>query len=153
MQKSTPPTSRFSHTWMKLKTRPGKLWETSLDCMDAGIQVQLLVEILNHYVLFYEINAHLCSFSRNNLSTIIFDRLGTQISRPRWLGRWLVLWRGKWEALRSQTWEWPPSFFFIQNFQEGDEKQQIGQHFTNSLQHMRLRRDAEGSNLYQGLKL
>ena len=42
---------------------------------------------------------------------------------------------------------------FIQHFQEGDEKQQIGQHFTNSLQHMRLRRDAEGSNLYQGLKL
>ena len=59
-------------------------------CMDAGVQVQLLVEILNHYVLFYEINAHLCSFSRNNLSTIIFDRLGTQISQPRWLARWLA---------------------------------------------------------------
>ena len=24
-------------------------------CMDAGVQVQLLVEILNHYVLFYEV--------------------------------------------------------------------------------------------------
>ena len=45
------------------------------------------------------------------------------------------------------------SFFDTRTFQEGDEKQQIGQHFTNSLQHMRLRRDADGSNLYQGLKL
>ena len=45
------------------------------------------------------------------------------------------------------------SFFDTRTFQEGDEKQQIGQHFTNSLLHMRLRRDADGSNLYQGLKL
>ena len=44
-------------------------------------------------------------------------------------------------------------FFTLITFQEGDEKQQIGQHFANSLQHMRLRRDADGSSLYQGLKL
>jgi len=39
------------------------------------------------------------------------------------------------------------------SLEDGDEKQQIGQHFTNSLLHMRLRRDAESSSLYQGLKL
>ena len=36
-------------------------------CMDAGVQVQLLVEILNHYVLFYEVNAHLCLFFKKQL--------------------------------------------------------------------------------------
>jgi len=85
-------------------------------CMDAGVQVQLLVEILNHYVLFYE--------------------AGNTNITAEMVGEVVGLVEGEMGSL-----------------EEGDEKQQIGQHFTNSLQHMRLRRDAEGSNLYQGLKL
>ena len=34
-----------------------------------------------------------------------------------------------------------------------DESQQIGQHFTNTVDHIRLRRDAESSKLYEGLAL
>ena len=64
---------------------------------------------------------------------------------------WSDSWRERWEALRSDRQE--KVFFYTRSFQEGDEKQQIGQHFFNSLQHTRLRRDADGSNLYQGLKL
>ena len=43
-------------------------------CMDAGVQVQLLVEILNHYVLFYEVRL----LFLQDISVILF-RLGTQI--------------------------------------------------------------------------
>ena len=45
-------------------------------CMDAGVQVQLLVEILNHYVLFYEV---MLIFINTISLRLIFSRLGTQI--------------------------------------------------------------------------
>ena len=45
-------------------------------CMDAGVQVQLLVEILNHYVLFYEV---MLIFINTISLRLIFFRLGTQI--------------------------------------------------------------------------
>merc|ERR1719414_1348958 len=85
-------------------------------CMDAGVQVQLLVEILNHYVLFYEAgNTNITAEMVGEVVGLVESEMGS--------------------------------------LEDGDEKQQIGQHFTNSLLHMRLRRDAESSSLYQGLKL
>jgi len=84
--------------------------------MDAGVQVQLLVEILNHYVLFYEAgNTNITAEMVGEVVGLVESEMGS--------------------------------------LEDGDEKQQIGQHFTNSLLHMRLRRDAESSSLYQGLKL
>ena len=44
--------------------------------MDAGVQVQLLVEILNHYVLFYEV---MLIFINTISLRLLFSRLGTQI--------------------------------------------------------------------------
>jgi vacuolar protein sorting-associated protein 35 len=81
-------------------------------CMDAGVQVQLLVEILNHYVLFYEAGNTTISVEMiQEIVSLVQGELGS--------------------------------------LEQGEESEQIGQHFTNTLAHMRLRRDAEGSGLYQ----
>lgn len=85
-------------------------------CMDAGVQVQLLVEILNHYVLFYE--------AGNEVITV--EMVGEVVGLVR-------------EELGG--------------LEQGEERQQIGRHFENTVVHMRLRRDAEGSTLYKGVEL
>ena len=85
-------------------------------CMDPGVQVQLLVEILNHYVLFYEAgNAQISVDMIKEIVALVQGELG--------------------------------------GLEAGDESEQIGQHFRNSLLHMKVRRDAEGSGLYPGVDL
>ena len=85
-------------------------------CMDPLVQVQLFVEILNHYVLFYEAGCE----------SITVEMLS--------------------EIIKIVTEE-------LAGLEHTDESQQIGQHFTNTVEHIRLRRDAEGSKLYEGLAL
>ena len=84
-------------------------------CMDPLVQVQLFVEILNHYVLFYE--AGCVSISLEMIGEIV-KVIGEELS---------VL-------------------------EQGDESEQIGTHFSNTLEHMKLKRDGEGS-LYEGLEI
>jgi len=85
-------------------------------CMDAAVQVQLLVEILNHYVLFYEAgNAQISVEMIKEIVALVQSEIG--------------------------------------GLEQGDESEQIGQHFTNTLAHMKARRDVEGSGLYQGVEL
>ena len=85
-------------------------------CMDPLVQVQLFVEILNHYVLFYEAGCE--SISLEMLS----------------------------EMIKILTEE-------LAGLEQTDDSQQIGQHFSNTVQHIKLKREAEGSKLYQGLEL
>ena len=85
-------------------------------CMDPLVQVQLFVEILNHYVLFYEAGCE--SISLEMLS----------------------------EMIRILTEE-------LAGLEQTDDSQQIGQHFSNTVQHIKLKREAEGSKLYQGIEL
>jgi len=85
-------------------------------CMDPAVQVQLLVEILNHYVLFYEAgNSHINVDMIKEIVALVQGEIG--------------------------------------GLEQGDESEQIGQHFTNTLAHMKARRDSEGSELYQGMEL
>jgi len=85
-------------------------------CMDPLVQVQLFVEILNHYVLFYEAGC----------DTISVEMLS--------------------EIIKIVTEE-------LAGLEQTDESQQIGTHFSNTVQHIKLRRDAEGSTQYKGLEL
>merc|ERR1719391_1496760 len=85
-------------------------------CMDPLVQVQLFVEILNHYVLFYEAG---CEHVTIEMLTEIVKLVGEELA----------------------------------SLEQGDESDQIGQHFNNTIEHMKLKRDAEGSTLYKGLDL
>ena len=85
-------------------------------CMDPLVQVQLFVEILNHYVLFYEAGC----------DTITIEMLS--------------------EIVKIVSEE-------LAGLEQTEESQQIGTHFTNTVEHVKLRRDAEGSSLYKGLEL
>merc|ERR1719228_700940 len=85
-------------------------------CMDPLVQVQLFVEILNHYVLFYEAGCE----------NITMEMLGEIVS------------------LVGEE---------LSGLEQGDESEQIGQHFNNTVEHMKAKRDAEGSTFYKGLKL
>ena len=84
--------------------------------MDPLVQVQLFVEILNHYVLFYEAGCE----------SITVAMLG--------------------EIIKIVTEE-------LAGLEQTDESQQIGQHFSNTVQHIKVKREAEGSTLFQGLEL
>ena len=85
-------------------------------CMDPLVQVQLFVEILNHYVLFYEAGCE--SISQEMMS----------------------------EMIKILTEE-------LAGLEQTDDSQQIGQHFSNTIQHIKLKREAENSKLYQGIEL
>ena len=85
-------------------------------CMDPLVQVQLFVEILNHYVLFYEAG---CEHVTIEMLTEIVKLVGEELA----------------------------------SLEQGDESDQIGQHFNNTIEHMKLKRDAEGSTLYKSLEL
>ena len=85
-------------------------------CMDPLVQVQLFVEILNHYVLFYEAG---CENISMEMMGEIVSLVGEELS----------------------------------GLEQGDESEQIGQHFNNTVEHMKAKRDAEGSTFYKGLKL
>ena len=85
-------------------------------CMDPLVQVQLFVEILNHYVLFYEAGC----------DTISLEMLG--------------------EIVKIISEE-------LAGLEETDDSQQIAKHFTNTVEHIKLKRDADGSTLYKGLEL
>jgi len=85
-------------------------------CMDPLVQVQLFVEILNHYVLFYEAG---CENITMEMMGEIVSLVGEELS----------------------------------GLEQGDESEQIGQHFNNTVEHMKMKRDAEGSTFYKGLKL
>jgi len=93
-----------------------KALKIAKQCMDAAVQVQLLVEILNHYVLFYEAG------NKNITIEMINEILGLVGSE-------------------------------MDILDQGEEREQIGQHFSNTVTHMKLRRDAEGSDLYEGVTL
>ena len=41
----------------------------------------------------------------------------------------------------------------LAGLEQGDESEQIGQHFNNTVEHMKVKRDAEGSTVYKGLEL
>ena len=84
--------------------------------MDPLVQVQLFVEILNHYVLFYEAGC----------DTISLEMLG--------------------EIVKIISEE-------LAGLEETDDSQQIAKHFTNTVDHIKLKRDADGSTLYKGLEL
>ena len=84
--------------------------------MDPLVQVQLFVEILNHYVLFYEAGC----------DTISLEMLG--------------------EIVKIISEE-------LAGLEETDDSQQIAKHFTNTVEHIKLKRDADGSTLYKGLEL
>ena len=85
-------------------------------CMDPLVQVQLFVEILNHYVLFHEAGCE----------SITVAMLA--------------------EIIKIVTEE-------LAGLEQTDESQQIGQHFSNTIQHIKVKREAEGSTLFQGLEL
>ena len=84
--------------------------------MDPLVQVQLFVEILNHYVLFHEAGCE----------SITVAMLA--------------------EIIKIVTEE-------LAGLEQTDESQQIGQHFSNTIQHIKVKREAEGSTLFQGLEL
>ena len=85
-------------------------------CMDPLVQVQLFVEILNHYVLFYEAGCDTVSLEMvSEIIKIVSEELA--------------------------------------GLEQSDESQQIGKHFSNTVEHIKLRRDGEGSTLYKGLEL
>ena len=85
-------------------------------CMDPLVQVQLFVEILNHYVLFYEAGC----------DTITVEMLQ--------------------EIIKIVSEE-------LAGMEQTDDSQQIAKHFTNTVQHIKLRKEAEGSTQYVGLEL
>jgi len=41
----------------------------------------------------------------------------------------------------------------LAGLEQDDESEQIGQHFNNTVEHMKVKRDAEGSTVYKGLEL
>ena len=83
-------------------------------CMDPLVQVNLFVEILNHYVLFYEAG---CENTTIDIMSDIMSEIVSEIVK-------LV-----WEELAG--------------LEQGDESEQIGQHFNNTVEHMKVKRDTE----------
>ena len=41
----------------------------------------------------------------------------------------------------------------LAGLEQGGESEQIGQHLNNMVEHMKVKRDAEGSTVYKGLEL
>ena len=41
----------------------------------------------------------------------------------------------------------------LAGLEQTDDSQQIGQHFSNTVEHIKVKREAEGSTLYKGLEL
>uniref|UniRef100_UPI00358FEED2 vacuolar protein sorting-associated protein 35 n=1 Tax=Myxine glutinosa TaxID=7769 RepID=UPI00358FEED2 len=87
-------------------------------CMDASLQVQLFIEILNRYVFFYE---------KGN------DAVSIQLLN---------------QLLQKVREELP-------SLEAGDETEQLGKHFQNTVEHLRLRQESPESDgpSYDGLVL
>lgn len=100
-------------------------------CMDPAVQTQLLVEILNHYVLFYEAGCE-------NISGEMVQEVGHWESRsPLTPASTQVL-----GLVRGE----------LSGLEQGEESDQISQHFSNTLVHMKLKQEGEGK-LYLGVEL
>lgn len=110
-------------------------------CMDASVQVQLFVEVLNHYIYFYEKGNNqvstlpafgcldtLCSVL---LSAVSFPQVTVQILNQ------LIT------KIRED----------LPNLESNEETEQINKHFTNTLEHLRLQMESGEGPSYEGLEL
>lgn len=112
-------------------------------CMDSTVQVQLFCELLNHYIYFYEKgNDQVCITIQRRLGSFAKDFIFTfdcsfQVTIQ-------VL-----NQLISKIREDLP------NLEANEETEQINKHFTNTIEHLRLRQEAPESEglTYDGLVL
>ena len=114
--------SGASRATMRMPTKDGKnvldcLKKIAKQCMDPLVhQIQLFVEILNHYVLFYEAGCE-------NITLEMMSEIVKLVEEE------------------------------LAGLEQGGESEQISEHFNNTVEHMKVKRDAEGSTVYKGLEL
>lgn len=111
-------------------------------CMDSSVQVQLFIELLNHYIFFFErgnefvsmpyvravlIKACVKTFYISSSVQVTVDMLNQLISK-----------------IRDE----------LSNLENNDETQQISKHFSNTLVHLRNRMETNDETVsYEGLVL
>lgn len=107
-------------------------------CMDSSVQVQLFIELLNHYIFFFErgnefVSIH-CAYAMKVSKILFWDILQVTVEMLNQLI----------SKIRDE----------LSNLENNDETQQISKHFSNTMVHLRNRMETTDETInYEGLVL